>query len=337
MTRVSPTGGAHRAAAPRPRATALASPLLACGVLSSLAYALADLLGGLRYPGYSFAAQAISELGAIGAPSVAVVKPLFVLYDVLALLFGVGIVLHARHGRALRAAGVVLIAYGVTGLAVAPFDRYVAMHPRGSASLGDDWPHIALTGVFVALQLLATGLAASALGRRFRLYSIATVATLLVLGVVMGRQAAMLAAGEPTPVLGIIERVLVYAWMLWAAVLAVVLLRREHGREVLRRHAATVPRVEGTVAPGFEEVRWEFERNFAERGEIGGAVAAYWRGEKVVDLWGGWRTPDGEDRWGENTMVVVMSTTKGLAAMTLAVANSRGWLDYDASVAHYWP
>jgi CubicO group peptidase (beta-lactamase class C family) len=36
-------------------------------------------------------------------------------------------------------------------------------------------------------------------------------------------------------------------------------------------------------------------------------------------------------------MVAVMSTTKGLAAMTLAVANARGWLDYDAPVARYWP
>jgi len=91
------------------------------------------------------------------------------------------------------------------------------------------------------------------------------------------------------------------------------------------------------VAPGFEEVRTEFERNFAERGEIGAAVAAYWRGEKVVDLWGGRRTPNGTDPWKEDTMVVVMSSTKGLSAMTLAVANARGWLDYDAPVARYWP
>ena len=40
----------------------------------------------------------------------------------------------------------------------------------------------------------------------------------------------------------------------------------------------------GHVAPGFEEVRAEFQRNFAERGEIGAAVAAYVRGKKVVDL-----------------------------------------------------
>jgi CubicO group peptidase (beta-lactamase class C family) len=101
--------------------------------------------------------------------------------------------------------------------------------------------------------------------------------------------------------------------------------------------AIRAPLARGTVAPGFEEVRAEFEKNFAERGEIGAAVAAYWRGEKVVDLWGGRRTPEGDAPWNEDTMVAVMSTTKGLSAMTLAVANARGWLDYDAEVARYWP
>lgn len=95
--------------------------------------------------------------------------------------------------------------------------------------------------------------------------------------------------------------------------------------------------VAGSVAPGFEDVRTEFERNFVERGEIGAAVAAYRCGEKVVDLWGGRRMPEGDEPWNEDTMVVVMSTTKGLAAMTLAVANARGWLDYEARVARYWP
>jgi CubicO group peptidase (beta-lactamase class C family) len=111
----------------------------------------------------------------------------------------------------------------------------------------------------------------------------------------------------------------------------------------LLRPGPTVPgdtaeiRVNGFVAPGFEEVRTEFERNFVERGEIGAAVAAYWRGEKVVDMWGGRRTPNGNEPWNEDTMVVVMSTTKGLAAMTLAIANARGWLDYESRIARYWP
>lgn len=103
------------------------------------------------------------------------------------------------------------------------------------------------------------------------------------------------------------------------------------------RAADASSRVRGWTAPGFEEVRFELECNFAERGEIGAAVAAYWRGDKVVDLWGGRRSPDGDAPWEEDTMVLVHSTTKGVSAMTLAVANARGWLDYDAPVARYWP
>ena len=36
-------------------------------------------------------------------------------------------------------------------------------------------------------------------------------------------------------------------------------------------------------------------------------------------------------------MVIVHSATKGLAAMTLALAHSRGWLDYEERVCAYWP
>jgi CubicO group peptidase (beta-lactamase class C family) len=93
----------------------------------------------------------------------------------------------------------------------------------------------------------------------------------------------------------------------------------------------------GSVAPGFEPVRAEFERNFAERRELGAAVAAYVRGEKVVDLWGGVRDARDGAPWEEGTLVVVYSTSKGLAAMALALAHSRGLLDYDERVATYWP
>jgi CubicO group peptidase (beta-lactamase class C family) len=98
-----------------------------------------------------------------------------------------------------------------------------------------------------------------------------------------------------------------------------------------------VPPVAGEVAPGFEPVREEFERNFAERNELGAACAIYYRGQKVVDLWGGWRDSRRTQPWQSDTMVIVFSTTKGLAAMTLALAHSRGWLDYEARVADYWP
>jgi CubicO group peptidase (beta-lactamase class C family) len=95
--------------------------------------------------------------------------------------------------------------------------------------------------------------------------------------------------------------------------------------------------IEGHVSRGFEAVHEAFAENFDRRGELGGACCAYHRGEKVVDLWGGIRNKGMGEPWEQDTMVVVHSATKGLAAMTLALAHSRGWLDYEERVATYWP
>lgn len=95
--------------------------------------------------------------------------------------------------------------------------------------------------------------------------------------------------------------------------------------------------VNGTVHPDFKAVKAAFEENFIKRGELGGACCVYCNGEKVVDLWGGTRDAASCSPWQEDTMVVVFSLTKGMSAMTLALAHSRGWLDYDAHVVDYWP
>lgn len=97
------------------------------------------------------------------------------------------------------------------------------------------------------------------------------------------------------------------------------------------------PRVDGHVSPGFEAVRDVFAENFTRRHELGGACCVYHHGEKVVDLWGGVRNKSTGEPWEKDTMVIVYSATKGLAAMTLAIAHSRGWLDYDERVCRYWP
>jgi CubicO group peptidase (beta-lactamase class C family) len=99
----------------------------------------------------------------------------------------------------------------------------------------------------------------------------------------------------------------------------------------------TSHQVEGDVSRGFESVREAFADNFARRGELGGACCAYYRGEKVVDLWGGIRNKETGEPWERDTMVLVWSASKGLSAMPLAVAHSRGWLDYEERVATYWP
>jgi CubicO group peptidase (beta-lactamase class C family) len=101
--------------------------------------------------------------------------------------------------------------------------------------------------------------------------------------------------------------------------------------------ASETHHIDGRVGQGFDAMRRTFAENFARRRELGGACCAYHRGEKVVDLWGGVRNTLTGDPWEQDTMVIVYSATKGLAAMTLAVAHSRGWLDYEERVCTYWP
>ena len=96
-------------------------------------------------------------------------------------------------------------------------------------------------------------------------------------------------------------------------------------------------KIHGFVRSGYEPVRKAFAENFSQRGELGAACCVYHNGDKVVDLWGGVRNKASGEPWEEDTMVVVYSTTKGLAAMTLALAHSRDWLDYDELVSTYWP
>src|SRR5574341_2440544 len=91
--------------------------LLVCGILSSLLYVATDILGAMRWEGYSCASQAVSELSAIGAPSRPLVVPLFLTYSVLVIAFGFGVRASAGRKRSLRVVAGLLVGYGVVCLA----------------------------------------------------------------------------------------------------------------------------------------------------------------------------------------------------------------------------
>ncbi|MCV7302452.1 beta-lactamase family protein [Mycobacterium barrassiae] len=93
----------------------------------------------------------------------------------------------------------------------------------------------------------------------------------------------------------------------------------------------------GDVDEGYGKVADAFRLNLSSGAEVGAAVAVYRDGRKVVDLWGGFRNGSTRAPWTKDTLVNTFSTTKGVAALTVALAVSRGLLDYDARVAEYWP
>jgi CubicO group peptidase (beta-lactamase class C family) len=93
----------------------------------------------------------------------------------------------------------------------------------------------------------------------------------------------------------------------------------------------------GHCDPRFGAVRDEFERNFLERGEVGASVCVLIGGRSVVDLWGGIADRREQTAWERDTLGVVWSCTKGVVSICAHLLVSRGLLDLDAPVAHYWP
>jgi CubicO group peptidase (beta-lactamase class C family) len=91
----------------------------------------------------------------------------------------------------------------------------------------------------------------------------------------------------------------------------------------------------GYAARGFEGVREAFAH--AQSGDAGGGqLCVYRHGRKVVDLWAG-RDTVNDRPYGQDTLTVIMSCTKGATASVVHRLAERGLVDYAAPVADYWP
>ena len=94
--------------------------------------------------------------------------------------------------------------------------------------------------------------------------------------------------------------------------------------------------VKGEVKSGFESVRQEYESLWLDI-EVGSSLCVYHQGEIVVDLWGGYTDREMTLAWQADTLVNVYSTTKGLAALAIAILCDEGKIDYNEKVVNYWP
>jgi Protein of unknown function (DUF998) len=193
---------------------------LVCGIVSSLLYAAMIWL--IRYEGYSLISQVPSELTAIGAPTQALWARLGWIYTVLVTAFGLGLWKSAGGNRRQRIVGGLILAYASLGL-LWPF---AAMHQREVLAAGgatwSDTAHVVLGGVTVFLMFLAIGFGAAAFGKRFRLYSIATIVVLLVFGGLTFLEAPRLQANLPTPWIGLWEPINISVFLLWVVMLGAV-------------------------------------------------------------------------------------------------------------------
>lgn len=195
--------------------------LLSCGIAASLIYVATDLVASRLYPGFSARDQAVSELFAIGAPTSALVVPLFSLASLLLAAFALGIWQSAGGNRRLHLLGWMVLGNALNGLLLW---TAFPMHMRGDPPGFTDTMHLILAvNPFVLLSLVFAG---AAFRDWMRAYTIATALVMVSVAALAFRHAPALGANLPTPGLGLTERAAQYLYMLWQAVLAVRMMRR---------------------------------------------------------------------------------------------------------------
>lgn len=96
-------------------------------------------------------------------------------------------------------------------------------------------------------------------------------------------------------------------------------------------------RAQGSVATGFEPVRDVFTAVLKEQRGTGAAIAAWYDGRWIVDLWGGTATADGSRLWMQDSIVQPYSVSKPFVAMCALLLIDRGLLELDATMQRYWP
>ena len=217
----------------RPRGAGYQGPplvrkhLLTCGLWSSLLYVATDLMAASWYAAYSLTDQNYSELLATGAPTRSPMILVSIAYNLLVAAFAAGVWTSARPKRTARITGAIMAGYAALSL-VTPL--FFQMDMRGAEATSRGSLHGPMTAVMSLFILLSMGFGAFLLGRRFRLYSFATIGIVVIFGVLTGLQAPRLGTGQPTPWMGLTERVNIYATMIWFAALAIGLLRLGKGQ-----------------------------------------------------------------------------------------------------------
>jgi hypothetical protein len=201
--------------------------LLSFGILSSLLYLAMNIFVPLLYRGYSAVSQTISELSAVDAPTRPIWIVLGIVYTLLVAIFGWAVWQSAGNNRPMRTMGVLLILFGIIGLGwpLAP------MHQREVLAAGggniSDTLHIVFSIVTVLLMMLAIAFGSAAFGQGFRIYSILTLIVLAAFGTLTGMDGPKIQTNEPTPWIGVWERVCIGVYMLWVMVLGMMLLRQK--------------------------------------------------------------------------------------------------------------
>lgn len=195
--------------------------MLMFGSIAAVLYVLTDLAASLLLPGYSFRDQTVSELSAIGAST----RPFWIFMSIVTqpfiIAFGIG-VWKAAGTKLQKLTGFMLSLWGVTGY----LWLLVPMNQRGALGSETDTLHLVMAGFTVALLVILIAVGSGAGGKRFRIYSFTTLVLMMAAGWWTSTLVDEVALSQPTPWIGITERVSVYGPIVWMFVLSRMLVAK---------------------------------------------------------------------------------------------------------------
>ena len=177
------------------------------GVVSFLSYTAAVVSAPLAYPGYNWMAQAVSDLSAANAPSLALWNQLSALYNVCEVVC-VTVVCIGIQGRKTKLLRSGIYLFAVMEWISAVGYRMFPLSDSGYAGAFQDVMHMAVTALVVLLSIvsLVIIIVAGAKSKSCRSYGVcAAVALAMMLVGAMGMKII------PAAYFGVVERFSVFA------------------------------------------------------------------------------------------------------------------------------
>ena len=177
------------------------------GVLSFLSYAAAVVLAPLSYPGYDWMAQAVSDLSAADAPSLALWNQLSALYNACEVVC-VTVVCIGIQGQKTRLLRTGIYLFAIMEWISAAGYRMFPLSSSGYAGAFQDVMHMVVTALVVLLSIVSLSviIAAGVKDRSCRSYGMCAAAALCMM--LVGAIGMKLV---PAQAFGVVERFSVFA------------------------------------------------------------------------------------------------------------------------------
>jgi Protein of unknown function (DUF998) len=203
--------------------------IMLCGVSAAILYVGTVILGGLLRPGYSHLFEAISELVADGAPNRSLLSSLFLVYNIVLSVFGIGLFLKVRDQSRGRISGSVgslalTLLVGVAGILM---ELVFPQDPGGLPTTFAGTMHIVMAsvaslGTMIAVLMLGLWFRNMAELKGYSTYSLISVAIIFISG---GLTAAAMA--NSYPLFGLLERITIGTFIVWMFVIGLKMFQLE--------------------------------------------------------------------------------------------------------------